>query len=54
MAEFFQTEDSLIVYKFVVVFALSKRPHFHSAYLVTVCKQKLVAVGIEKDIIESF
>ena len=27
-----------------VVFALSKWPHFHRAYLVTVCKRKLVAV----------
>ena len=27
-------------------FALAKYPHFHRAYLVTICKQKLVAVYI--------
>ena len=27
---------------------MSKRPHFHRAYLVTVCNQKLIAVAVRK------
>ena len=40
--KFIKNQDARNTLSFV--FALSKRPHFHRAYLATVCKQKLVAV----------